>query len=66
MEQSPSSQPNSHWSFQEIPCLLWNTKIHYRVQNSLPLTSILSQINQLHNFPPYFSKTYSNIIPIYA
>ena len=31
MEQSPSSGPNNSSAIQEIPPILWNRKIHYRV-----------------------------------
>jgi hypothetical protein len=33
MEQSPSSEADSHSASQEIPCLLWDPKVHYRVLN---------------------------------
>ena len=31
MKQSPSSEANQFYASQEIPHILWNTKVHYRV-----------------------------------
>jgi len=61
MEQSPW-ETNSHSTYQEITCLLWNSEVHYRVHRSLPLVPILSQINPVHNLPLYFYKNHSSII----
>jgi hypothetical protein len=33
-----------------------NTKVHYRVHDSLPLNVFLNQMNSVHNFTPYFLK----------
>jgi len=55
MEQCPSWEAKS----QEVLCLLWDMKLHYCVHNSLP---VLSQMQAVHSFPPYFPKIHSNII----
>ena len=47
MEQS-SGQANSFSASQEIPRILWNLKVHYRIHNSPPPVLIMGQFNQTH------------------
>jgi hypothetical protein len=44
MEQGPSSEVGSRSAGQEIPRLLRNTTVHYRVNKTLALDSILMNI----------------------
>jgi hypothetical protein len=58
MEQRPSWEANSHSANQETPCPLWYPKVHYRVHKS----PVVSQMNPVHTFPPYFPNIHANII----
>jgi len=37
MEQSPPWKANSHWASHEILCVLWNSKVHYRLHKGTTL-----------------------------
>ena len=62
MEQSPSWEDNWFSASQEIPCTVWNPKVHYRIHKCLPTVPILSQHNPVHTPTTHFLKIHLNII----
>ena len=65
MEQSHfwgAREANSSSASQEISCILWNAKFHYRFHKTQPLVTTLNQVNLFHAFPSCFLRFHFNII----
>ena len=62
MEQSPSWEANWFSASQEIPHILWNQVVHYRIHKWPPPDSILSQINPVYSPTSHFLNIHINII----
>jgi hypothetical protein len=56
MKQTPCEANSSlHSAIQEILCILWSQKVHYRVYGRPTPVPILSQMNPVHTLPLCFS-----------
>ena len=64
MQQSPSWEANWSAASQEIPRILWNPNVHYRIHKCPPSLPILSQLDTVHAPTPNFLRAHFNIILI--
>jgi hypothetical protein len=62
MEKSPSWKANRSSAGQEIPRILWNSKVYYHFHKVPPPASIHSHSHPVHTSPSHFLKIHFNII----
>jgi len=62
VEQSPSWKANRFAATQQIPHILWNPTVHYRIQKRPPPVPILGHLDQVHTPTSNLLNIHLNII----
>ena len=63
MQHSPSSEANRFSARQEIPHILWNPEVHYRIHKCPSPIPVLGQINPVLPLPSHVLKVQLNVSP---
>jgi hypothetical protein len=66
MKQSPFWEENKFSASQGKLHILWNPKVHYRIDKYRPPVPILSQIDSVHTTTSHFLKIHLIIILPYS
>jgi hypothetical protein len=56
LTNSPSWEAQRSTASQEVPCTVWNPKVHYGIHKCLPPVPVQSQINPAHASASYILK----------
>jgi NADH:ubiquinone oxidoreductase subunit E len=59
MEQSPSWEAKRFAASQEIPRILWNAKVRYRINKCPPTVPILSQLDPFQTLTSHYLKIHA-------
>jgi hypothetical protein len=62
MQQSASWEANRFAASQEIPRILWNPEVHYRIHKCPPPVPIMSRLDSDHTLTSHFLKIHLKII----